>query len=151
MALPPSNRLSLGQDNLHSGPSSPVSLTASDITTLLPSNEGDFDMGREPQSRAALEGTPPAIEHPGLICDPHRSLFATLIQTHHLWGTIARRAVTQDKSTRPWDRNSEFAKLEEKLITKKHKKPHDHQKNTNHLAGYKQRGQDLVSRLGQSQ
>lgn len=83
-----------GQDNLHSGPLSPVSLAASDITALLPGDEEDFARGREPKSRAALEDTPPAIENPALISDPGRSLFASLIQTHHYWGHIARRAVT---------------------------------------------------------
>ncbi|KAJ4298509.1 hypothetical protein N0V88_003539 [Collariella sp. IMI 366227] len=54
------------QDNLHSGPRAPVLLSASDITALLPSHEHDFANAREPESRAALEDTPPALANPAL-------------------------------------------------------------------------------------
>ncbi|KAI5467791.1 hypothetical protein BGZ63DRAFT_344761 [Mariannaea sp. PMI_226] len=103
------------QDQLHSGPCSPVSLAATDITALLPCDEVDFAVGRQPASRAALEGTPPAIENPALITVPGRSLFASLIQSHHFWGTVSRRAVNFARSANPWDPNSEFARIIEKL------------------------------------
>ncbi|KAM0535183.1 hypothetical protein ACHAPP_004180 [Verticillium nonalfalfae] len=74
------------QDNLHCGAKSPISLAASDITCLLPSDENDFANGNEPKSRAALEDTPPARENPSLIHQPTRSLFASLIQAHYYWG-----------------------------------------------------------------
>ncbi|KEZ39365.1 hypothetical protein SAPIO_CDS10063 [Scedosporium apiospermum] len=100
------------QDNLHSGPISPVSLSASDITTLLPSDEESFATGREPESRAALEDTPPAHDNPSLLADPNRSLFASLIQIHYYWGSIARRAVNRRKSSQqPWDPRSEFTTM----------------------------------------
>ncbi|ROT39075.1 hypothetical protein SODALDRAFT_378195 [Sodiomyces alkalinus F11] len=48
------------RDNLHYGTKSPTSLTASDITCLLPCAEEEFADGRQPRYRAALEDTPPA-------------------------------------------------------------------------------------------
>ena len=133
------------QDNLHSGPRTPVSLAANDLTALLPGNEADFAAGREPNSRAALEGTPPALEDPSLISADGRSLFATLIQTHHYWGAISRRALSYDKSTRPWDPLSEFAKMADKLHAWESKLPHDHRWSAYLLKGYKQERQELVS------
>ncbi|KAK0733686.1 hypothetical protein B0T26DRAFT_631339 [Lasiosphaeria miniovina] len=132
------------QDNLHSGPRSPVSLAASDITTLLPSNEKDFANAREPKSRAALEGTPPAIENPRLVADEGRSLFATLIQAHHFWGAISRRAITHDKSLRPWEPASDYAKMERRLADWERGLPNDHRWSIFLLKGYKQEGQDLA-------
>lgn len=132
------------QDNIHSGPASPVSLVASDITALLPCNEEDFANGMEPQSRAALEDTPPAVENPRLITDQGRSLFATLIQSHYLWGTISRRAMSRDKSTRPWELNSEYGKMEIKLREWEGGLPHGCQWSNVLLKGYKAGGEDLV-------
>jgi len=132
------------QDNLHSGPSSPVSLSASDITVLLPGDEDSFAAGREPETRAALAGTPPAVENPKLVLDPKRSLFATLIQSHDLWGQISRRAVQRDKSERPWESDSEFAKMERKLNEWERSLPHEHLWGPMTFHGYKRSGQDLA-------
>lgn len=132
------------QDNLHAGPASPVSLAAADITTLLPCNEEDFANGVEPQSRAALEDTPPAIENPKLLIDPGRSLFAILIQSHYLWGTVTRRAVSRDKSTCPWQPDSEYAKMEARLRDWEEGLPHFRQWSNVLLEGYKAGGEDLV-------
>ncbi|KAK5991111.1 hypothetical protein PT974_09389 [Cladobotryum mycophilum] len=132
------------QDSLHSGPLSPVSLAASDITALLPCNEEDFANGREPKSRAALEGTPPAMETPALISDPHRSLFATLMQIHHLWGTVGRRAVKCGKSSRPWEENSEFFKMNQWLMEWERGLPDDHRWSPYFLRTHKANGQDLA-------
>ena len=134
----------LGQDNLHSGPWSPVSLAASDITALLPADEQDFAEGREPRTRAALEDTPPATENPDLIFDPRRSLFATLIQTHHLWGKVSRRAVRQDKSSRPWDTQSEYAQLKEKLDRWERSVPLEYRWDPRAMSDYKAEKLDLV-------
>ncbi|ROW10394.1 hypothetical protein VMCG_01645 [Cytospora schulzeri] len=131
------------QDNLHSGPESPVSLAASDITALLPCSEDDFAKGQEPQSRAALEDTPPAVENPKLISDPRRSLFATLIQTHYFWGRVIRRAVKYDRSSRPWEDTSEYAELVAKLHEWESNLPHEHLWSPVLLKGYKAGGQDL--------
>ncbi|KAF2792017.1 hypothetical protein K505DRAFT_350908 [Melanomma pulvis-pyrius CBS 109.77] len=80
------------QDNLHSGYSSPQPFSCEDITALLPSEESDFSFGIIPTERAALPSTPPALANPSLVDSPRRSLFATLIQSHSLWGQVARRA-----------------------------------------------------------
>ncbi|KAL2692122.1 hypothetical protein Neosp_002528 [[Neocosmospora] mangrovei] len=131
------------QDQLHSGPYSPVSLAASDITALLPCDEHDFAIGREPPSRAAVEGTPPAIENPALIFDPNRSLFASLIQAHHFWGIVSRRAVKFARSSRPWDANSEFACVVKKLHDWENALPQGHLWSPHTLKKYKADGQDL--------
>ena len=132
------------QDNLHSGDKSPISLSASDITTLLPCTEKDFADAREPSSRAALEDTPPALANPKLVNDPRRSLFATLIQSHYYWGTISRRAITHDKSPRPWEPTSEYAKMAKRLAEWELSLPGDHRWSNVLLKGHKQEGQDLV-------
>lgn len=132
------------QDNLHSGPESPISLAASDITALLPCSEEDFARGQEPASRAALEDTPPAIENPQLISDPRRSLFATLIQTHYFWGRVSRRAVKYDRSSRPWEDCSQYHELVQKLHDWESSLPHDHMWSPLLLKGYKASGQDLA-------
>lgn len=135
------------QDNLHAGPSSPVSLATSDITALLPSNEDDFAKGYEPKSRAALADTPPALENPGLIADSGRSLFASLIQTHYFWGKISRRAVApqDNKSLRPWEPQSEYAQMVEKLNVWEKSLPDEHRWSSYLLKGYKVDGLELVS------
>lgn len=135
------------QDQLHSGPYSPVSLAAADITALLPCDEADFAAGREPPSRAAVEDTPPAIENPMLITDPGRSLFASLIQAHHFWGIVGRRAVGFAKSQRPWDPTSKFALMVKKLGDWEQGLPSEHLWSDFTLKRYKSEGQDLVSLL----
>lgn len=132
------------QDNLHSGPRSPVSLSASDITTLLPCNEQDFLNAVVPKSRAALEGTPPAISNPQLVRLGDKSLFATLIQTHYYWGMISRRAISQDKSPRPWEPTSEYAKMERRLAEWEADLPAEHRWSKVLFSGHKCEGQDLV-------
>ena len=77
-------------ENLHYGSDSPVIFSYSDITVLLPCDEREFLFGIRPQIRAALEGTPPATKNPELTRLPTRPLFATLLQTHHVWGKVAR-------------------------------------------------------------
>ncbi|KAG7291600.1 hypothetical protein NEMBOFW57_001619 [Staphylotrichum longicolle] len=132
------------QDNLHSGPRAPVLLSASDITALLPSNEEDFANAREPKSRAALEDTPPAVENPALVADEGRSLFATLIQAHHFWGAIYRRAINNNKSPRPWEPDSEYAKMERRLAEWEAGLPNDYRWSNLLLKGHKHEGQDLA-------
>ncbi|KAG8420559.1 hypothetical protein J3459_010966 [Metarhizium acridum] len=132
------------QDNLHSGPLSPVSLSAGDITTLLPCNEEDFANGHKPRSRAALEGTPPAMDNPKLIQDPNRSLFATLMQIHSWWGVVGRRAVRFSKSPCPWDAASEFSQTAEKLRQWEQNLPQEHRWSTYLLKRYKAEGQELA-------
>ncbi|CAM1506366.1 Fc.00g060070.m01.CDS01 [Cosmosporella sp. VM-42] len=132
------------QDQLHSGPYSPVSLAAADITAFLPCDEADFASGRQPPSRAALEDTQPAIEDPALISDPNRSLFASLIQAHHFWGIISRRAVSLAKCSCPWDSTSKFALMVRKLADWERGLPREHLWSALTLKGYKSEGQDLA-------
>jgi hypothetical protein len=101
------------QDNLHSGYNSPAPFSLDDISALLPCEESDFLFGVTPHERAALQGTIPAIINPSLTDSPKRSLFATLIQTHSLWGKVARKAAgpSSISSTRilsPLSSNSEY-------------------------------------------
>ncbi|KIV77635.1 hypothetical protein PV11_09423 [Exophiala sideris] len=79
-------------DNLHSGYNSAVSFSLNDITTLLPCEEQEFAFGTAPRERAALMGTASATNNNQLTKSPSRSLFATLVQCHNIWGQIARRA-----------------------------------------------------------
>ncbi|KAJ0328213.1 hypothetical protein COL922a_013319 [Colletotrichum nupharicola] len=133
-----------GQDNLHCGALSPVSLAANDITALLPSNEDDFANGREPYSRAAIEDTPPARDNPSLIHQPSRSLFASLIQAHYYWGKVVRRAMATMKSANPWDPASEYAIMAKQLMNWEHQLPADHRWSMMLLKGHKTLGEDLA-------
>lgn len=83
-------------DNLHSGYNSPVPFSLSDITTLLPCEEQEFAFGIAPRERAALIGTASALDDERLTKSPSRSLFATLIQCHNIWGQIARRVARNE-------------------------------------------------------
>lgn len=132
------------QDQLHSSPYSPVSLAASDITALLPCDERDFAAGRQPRSRAALEGTPPADENPALVFDPNRSLFASMVQAHHFWGIVSRRAVNFARSASPWDPNSEAAIMMKRLRDWEQGLPQEHQWSQYYFKEYKADGQDLA-------
>ncbi|KAF4454134.1 hypothetical protein F53441_3320 [Fusarium austroafricanum] len=132
------------QDQLHSGRHSPISLAASDITALLPCDEDDFTNGREPPSRAALEGTPPAIGNQGLVSDINRSLFATLIQAHDFWGVIIRHTVNFTPSSHPWDPESKFAKVSKRLRQWENDLPQNHRWSEVLLSDYKSKSQDLA-------
>lgn len=102
------------EDNLHSSHASPVAFGADDITTLLPCEESDFAFGRRPSSRAALPGTKAAKLWPELTSLPSRSLFATLLQAHSLWGSVARKAWRADfcsEGPPPWDQSSTYAAM----------------------------------------
>ncbi|KAF4501028.1 general repressor of transcription [Fusarium agapanthi] len=131
-------------DQLHSCSSSPISLAASDIDALLPCDEEDFANGREPPSRAALEGTPRAIKDPSLVNDPNRSLFGTLIQAHGFWGVVTRDAVNYTPYSYPWDPESKFAKVSTKLHQWERSLPPKHQWSMARLSKYKAKEQDLA-------
>lgn len=132
------------QDSLHSGPASPVSIASEDITALLPCGEEDFALGRVPASRAALQDTLPAVDDPTLVRDPKRSLFASLIQVHHFWGIVGRRAVNYARSSRPWDPNTEFCQMRTKLREWENTLPQNHSWSLEALTAHKAKGQDLV-------
>lgn len=133
------------QENLHSGHNTPTPFSPDEITTLLPSNESDFSFGVVPSERAALPGTPPAVSDPLLVVSPSRSLFATLIQAHSLWGHIARRACRPDQSPEhsagsspaPWDEHSEFHTLIQALQQWEYNMPARHKWSPWNLRGWK--------------
>ncbi|KAI1137451.1 hypothetical protein F5Y05DRAFT_404657 [Hypoxylon sp. FL0543] len=131
------------QDNLHSGPYKPLSLAPGDITALLPSEETEFELGEIPERRAALDGTPPALQEPGLTILRPRSLFASLMQAHNLWGIIARRLLFNKKCGRPNDAHSEYAKLNRRLLDFEENLPHEHTFEKILLAAYRHYATDL--------
>ncbi|KAI1456772.1 hypothetical protein F4805DRAFT_467800 [Annulohypoxylon moriforme] len=137
-------RTFVSQDNLHSGPYKPLSLAPGDITALLPSDEEEFEDGRIPEQRAALEGTPPAIQNPSLTILRPRSLFASLMQIHNLWGIIARRVLLNKRCGRPHDAGNEFAKLNRRLLDFEQNLPNDHTFGKVLLGGYRVYGVDLA-------
>ncbi|KAL7621564.1 hypothetical protein AAE478_008889 [Parahypoxylon ruwenzoriense] len=131
------------QDNLTSGPYKPSSLAPSDITALLPSDEAEFEAGKIPERRAALDGTPPALQDADLATLTPRSLFASLMQVHNLWGIVARRVLFNKKCGRPNDGASEYAKLNGRLLDFEQHLPNDQTFGKILLNGYRDCGQDL--------
>lgn len=132
------------QDNLSSGPYKPLSLAPGDITALLPSDEREFEAGTIPEQRAALDGTPPAVQNPRLTILRPRSLFASLMQAHNLWGIIARRVLFNKKCGRPNDSNSEYAKLTRRLADFEQNLPSEHTFGRVTLSGYRNYAEDLA-------
>ncbi|KAH6880530.1 n-carbamoylsarcosine amidase [Thelonectria olida] len=128
------------QENLHSGYKTPAPFPLEDITTLLPCSEADFAFGVAPPERAALAGTPPALFNSPLVHSPTRCLFATLIQAHSLWGTVARRAGRTAFSVNkapPWDNESDHQKTLLELRTWEENIPARHKFSVWNLRGWK--------------
>jgi hypothetical protein len=139
----------LGQNNLHSGYSTPYSFVLSDITTQLPCDEGDFAFGMIPQERAVLFGTQAAAANPSLVSTPNRSLFASLIQAHNLWGQVARRACRSEQeltgiTAKPWESMSEYRQLSNALHQWEQDLPPRHRWSIRNLRGYRAESLDLV-------
>ncbi|KAE8552445.1 hypothetical protein EYB25_006339 [Talaromyces marneffei] len=127
------------EDNLHSSHASPVAFGADDITTLLPCEESDFAFGRIPSSRAALPGTKAAKLWPELTSLPSRSLFATLLQAHSLWGSVARKAWRADfcsEGPPPWDHTSTYAKMCQALTEWERDTPASHRWSVWNMRGH---------------
>lgn len=106
------------QENLQAGYSSPAPFPSEDITARLPCDEHDFAFGIHPAPRSVLPGTVPSQLQPDAAKSPHRCLFATLIQSHNLWGRVARRACRSDLKTggsQPWESTSEYQILTAEL------------------------------------
>ncbi len=121
-----------------------MSLAAGDITTLLPTNEDDFHNGVVPKTRAALEDTPPARLQPALVSMPTRPLFATLVQSHQLWGAVLRRAVRNDRTAFPWDSASDYDTIKQRLSNWESSLPQEHHWSPAQLRKFKARHIDLV-------
>lgn len=137
------------QDNLHSGYTTPTSFSLNDITTLLPCEERDFAFGIVPRERTALAGTLAAVRKQDTVHTSSRSLFATLIQAHNLWGQVARRAVTNgDRQAgepfKPWDNRSDYTTLLISLQVWEEHLPSQHKWSIWNFRGYKAEGLDLA-------
>ena len=138
-----------GQTNLHSGHSTPFPFAFSDMTAQLPCEESDFAFGVTPREGAVLVGTQAAAAHPKLASTPSRSLFASLIQSHNLWGQVARRACRSEReldgvTPKPWDVGSEYSVLSIALRDWEMNLPIKHQWSIRNLRGYKAESLDLV-------
>ncbi|CAJ2508930.1 Uu.00g139560.m01.CDS01 [Anthostomella pinea] len=135
-------------ENLHSGSDLPIAFSYGDITVLLPCDERDFTFGVRPIQRAALMGTPPAAEDPGLTWLGSRSLFAALLQTHSLWGQVARVVSTDaaNLSSGIGSRLSigEYGRLSQALRDFEDNLPSQHCWSVWNLRGFKAEGLDLA-------
>ena len=137
------------QRNLTSGDRSPVPFSLNDITTLLPCEEHEFSYGLLPAARAALPGSRAAIDQTARVNFPSRSLFASLIQAHNLWGRVARRAcnnpdASDNSGQNLWDESSEFLQLSLELQTFEAALPRSHQWSEWFLRNYKADSLDLA-------
>lgn len=128
------------QENLQAGYSSPAPFPLDDLTARLPCDEHDFAFGIHPAPRSVLPGTLPAEQAPDAARSRHRCLFATLVQSHHLWGQVARRACRSDLKTngaRPWEPGSEYQTLTQELRTFEDEMPERHRWSLWNLRGWK--------------
>lgn len=128
------------QENLQAGYSSPAPFPPDDITARLPCEEHDFAFGVDPAPRSVLAGTVPSQLQPDAAKSPHRCLFATMVQSHHLWGQVARRACRSDlkaSGTEPWDPASEYQVLTRELRTFEEEMPERHRWSLWNLRGWR--------------
>lgn len=130
------------QENLQAGYSSPAPFPPDDITARLPCEEHDFAFGVHPTPRSVLAGTVPSQQQPGAATSPHRCLFATMVQSHHLWGQVARRACRSDlktsgAATEPWDPASEYQVLTRELRAFEDDMPDRHRWSLWNLRGWR--------------
>lgn len=135
------------QENLHAGYSSPAPFPLEDITARLPCDEHDFAFGVNPTPRSVLPGTLPAQLQPESAPSPDRCLFATLIQSHNLWGQVARRACRSDlktHGTEPWEPGSEYQELTQELRRFEAEMPERHRWSTWNLRGWRSEGLHLA-------
>lgn len=135
------------QENLHAGYSSPAPFPLEDITARLPCDEHDFAFGVNPTPRSVLPGTLPAQLQPESARSPDRCLFATLVQSHNLWGQVARRACRSDlktHGTEPWEPGSEYQELTQELRRFEAEMPERHRWSTWNLRGWRSEGLHLA-------
>lgn len=154
------------QENLQAGYSSPAPFPPEDITARLPCDEHAFAFGVPAVARSVLQGTASALQQqqalsasspttdpsanasppPPPLTSTNQCLFATLIQTHTLWGHVARRACRADlKASRaalttaplpPWDPESEYHVLVQQLREFEAGLPERHQWSLWNLRGW---------------
>ncbi|KAJ5930146.1 hypothetical protein N7466_005639 [Penicillium verhagenii] len=135
-------------NNLLSGLTSPVAISYSDITALLPCTEHEFAFGNLVNPRVPLTGTLPALKDPSLAHSATRSLFATLLQTHNLWGQVARVVGTDTGREPPDDEvqlsREDYARLSTALDEFERNSPTHHCWSIWNLRGFKAKGLDLA-------
>ncbi|KAK1835306.1 hypothetical protein QBC39DRAFT_250398, partial [Podospora conica] len=137
-------------DNLYTQQHLPRSFSKADITALLPCDESDFAFGRRPRRRAALAGTRPSHKDPSLKNIQERSLFATLVQAHDLWGVIARDASRDDSTDsqtvdpEPWTPDSHYMRTAKMLSEFEDHVPREQKWSPWNLRGYKAEHVDLA-------
>lgn len=128
------------QEDLQAGYSSPAPFPPEDITARLPCSEHDFAFGVNPTPRSVLSGTVPSLSQPEAARSQQRCLFATLIQTHHLWGQVARRACRSDlkaNGSEPWEPASEYRILTDELRNFEEEVPERHRWSLWNLRGWR--------------
>lgn len=128
------------QENLQAGYSSPAPFPSEDITARLPCDEHDFAFGIHPAPRSVLPGTVPSQQQPDAAKSQHRCLFATLIQSHNLWGRVARRACRSDLKaggSQPWEATSEYRILTTELRNFEDEIPERHKWSLWNLRGWR--------------
>ncbi|CAN8096026.1 unnamed protein product [Discula destructiva] len=128
------------QENLQAGYSSPAPFPSEDITARLPCDEHDFAFGVHPAPRSVLAGTVPSQLQPDAAKSQHRCLFATLIQSHNLWGRVARRACRSDLKmggAQPWEPTSEYRTLTNELRRFEEEIPERHKWSLWNLRGWR--------------
>ncbi|GAA6041991.1 hypothetical protein JCM8097_009134 [Rhodosporidiobolus ruineniae] len=104
-------------DALTSGSHRPASFAFSEISAKLPGDEEELAFGLPAARRSTLGGTQAAQLDPASVNLPSRSLFASMITSHCLFGKVAQLACNNEKvpSGRPWEPTSEYAVLLRKL------------------------------------
>ncbi|PSR83342.1 hypothetical protein BD289DRAFT_370099, partial [Coniella lustricola] len=150
------------QENLQAGYSSPAPFPPEDITARLPCDEHAFALGTRAVARSVLQGTAPATQqqqqHKSAVTSPSQCLFATLIQTHNLWGHVARRATTTTADPvmasaaatdsaaplPPWEPESEYQVLVHQLRDFEASLPERHQWSLWNLRGWRQEQMHLA-------
>ncbi|KAJ5331902.1 hypothetical protein N7476_001685 [Penicillium atrosanguineum] len=135
-------------NNLLSGLRSPVSISYGDISAFLPCTEHEFAFGNLTQPRVPLAGTLPALKDPSLAHSVTRSLFATLLQTHNLWGQVARVVGTDTGQDLLHEEvrlsREEYARLLTALDDFERNTPAHHSWSIWNLRGFKAKGLDLA-------
>jgi hypothetical protein len=134
------------QEDLTAGRRRHAPFSLENIDVLLPCDEETLAFGVLPSTRASLRGTKPALKDPSTIDLPSRSLFATMLQSNHAWGKVARLAVAAQvgDALPPWYPSSDFDVLNRELRDWYDNLPPHHRWSTKNLLAMKARGHDLV-------
>lgn len=118
-----------------------------DVSVLLPEDEDGFDVGvvapRPTAGKAALEGTEAALRNPSLVSSPDRSLFASAVQAHCLWGAVAW--ATLESMSKAEQSNPDYQSMVMKLNVFEGKLPSGHVYDRERPADCREDGLDLVS------